>query len=478
MGSKWMLLLRLLSRGSGTLVAIILARILTPEDFGLVAVGILAVSLFQVFSEVGIKQALIKESEVDTEKMLDTAWTIEFVRGLIIFILVFLNAGFMADFFNKSEATNVIRILGFLPLINSSTSIKIIYLQKELKFKKQFIYEITGIVGPLLITIPLAFILQNVWAIVIGTLSGEFIKMIASYFVMPYKPSLTFNTKHFSQMFRFGKWILLGGIVSYFAMELDTYVAAKVFNASLLGIYVLAFSLSNKPAVEISKVLGKILFPAFAKIGHDIERTKKAFLKSSYLLYLILIPVCLGLSLIAEDFVMVVLGKKWETMIPALQILSVGALFRSLTVPAGGLFNGIGKPNLVFILSSIRMSVLIIFIAFFYRNLGLITLSIAVLLSNIIFLSLFIIYLRKYIFLYLNDFILNYLSLIIAVAVMCFAVMMIIFQLNPGIIRLTISILTGVTSYCGAIILLNRTKRFNHLNEYIKPLLNKIKNED
>jgi len=473
-----MLLLSFISKASGTLVAIILARILTPEDFGLVAVGILAVSLLQVFSEVGIKQALIKESEVDTEKMLDTAWTIEFIRGLIILILVFLNAGFIAEFFNKSEAINVIRILAFLPLIKSISSIKIIYLQKELEFKKQFIYEIAGLAGPLLITIPLALILQNVWAIIIGTLSGEFIKMVASYFVMPYKPSLTFNKKYFFQMFRFGKWILLGSIVSYFAMELDTYVAAKFFDASLLGIYVLAFSLSNKPAVEISKVLGKILFPAFAKIGHDIERTKKAYLKSSYLLYLVLIPVSLGLSLIAEDFVMVVLGEKWESMIPAFQILSIGALFRSLSVPSGGLFNGIGKPNLVFIQSTIRMIVLIIFIAYFYHNIGLITLSIAVLLSNIAFLTMFIIFLRKHIFLYLKDFIFNYLSLIIAAVAMCFAVIIVIFLLKPGIIRLTLSIFIGIASYGGALILLNHTKRFNHLDDYIKPLLNSVRNEN
>lgn len=472
-GSKWMILLRLVNRASSTVVSIILARILALEAFGLVAVGILAVSFLQVFSEVGIKQALIKENESDTEKMLDTAWTVEFFRGLLIFTLVFFSADLIAQFFEKPETINIIRFLGLLPFIKSISSIKIIYLQKELEFKKQFIYELSGIAGPLLIAIPLALILKNVWAIVFGTLASELIKMIVSYIVTPYKPKFAFNKSHFFQMFNFGKWILFGSIVSFFAMEMDTFVAAKVFDVRLLGIYTLAFTISNKPIVEIGKALGKVLFPAFAKIGYDKKRTKKAFLKSSYILYLIVIPAPLGIHLVAEDIVSVLLGHKWLEIIPALRILALGVIFRVLTIPSSGLFYGIGKPNLVFILSSLRIAILIIAIFTIKSNINLVSISYAVLISNLgVFIS-FIYLLVKHSNIKPFEFLINNLTILIPLSFMLLFVSFINYKMDTGFLRLCISILGSLFLYSAIVYQFSKTKKHNYISEYIKLIIKK-----
>ncbi len=267
-----------LTKAVGTVVIVILARILSPDAFGLVAVGIISVNLLKVFTEVGIKQSLIKESNENTKKFLNTAWTVELIRGILIFILVFISAPLIAKFFNQLDAIIIIRVLALVPLLNGLTNIKIIYLQKELEFNKLFIYEISSILGPLLISIPLAFILQNVWAIVFGAVASEIIRVAISYYLLSFIPKFELNTGYFKQMFSFGKWIYVSTIVSYFAMELDTYFAAKFFDARLLGIYVLAFSISTKPIIEVGKALTKVFFPAFAKMNNDMTELKKLFL--------------------------------------------------------------------------------------------------------------------------------------------------------------------------------------------------------
>lgn len=396
-GGGWMVAARVLTKAIGVVVTIILARLLTPDAFGLVAVGLISVNILKVLTEVGIKQALIKETSENTEMFLNTAWTVELIRGLLIFVLVFITAPYITSFFNQPCATDIIRAMALVPLFNGLTNIKIIYLQKELEFNKYFFYEISPIFGSLFISVPLAFILQNVWAIVIGTVASELLRVFLSYYLIFFKPKLELNTGYFKQMFGFGKWIFVSTIVSYFAIELDTYFAAKVFDARLLGIYTLAFAISTNPIIEVGKALTKVFFPAFAKMNNDLERVRKAFLKSTTVLYLILVPISICLYLISESFVEVFLGNKWLEMIEPLKILAIATLFRSGAISASGLFNGLGRPEFIFHMIIVRTISVIIFILLALQNFTLSNLSFAVLGSNIIVSFYFHYLLYKYI---------------------------------------------------------------------------------
>lgn len=404
-GGGWMVASRILTKAVGIVATIILARILTPEAFGLVAVGLISVNILKVFTEVGIKQALIKETSENTETFLNTAWTVELIRGLLIFILVFFAAPFIASFFNQPEAIDIIRVLALVPLLNGITNIKIIYLQKELEFNKQFIYELSPIFGSLFISIPLAFILENVWAIVFGTIASEVLRVGLSYYLIWFLPKFELNLEYFKQMFGFGKWIFVSTIVSYFAMELDTYFAAKFFDARLLGIYTLAFTISTKPIIEVGKALTKVLFPAFAKMNNNLERIRAAYLKSSTILYLILVPLSVGLFLVAESFVHIFLGEKWLEMILPLKILSLATVFRGFALMASGIYNGIGRPELIFKMTFVRVITLLITLLIFMNNISLITISIAVLISNFMVSVIFFVYLH-------NSILINYVVLI------------------------------------------------------------------
>lgn len=453
-GSVWMMAARLISRGVGIIATTILARLLSPNEFGLIAIGVLSVSLMQVFTEVGIQQALIKESDANTEKYLDTAWTVEVIRGVSICLLVYCAAPSIAIFFHESDAVSIIRTLAVIPLMNGLKSIKIIYLQKELIFRRQFIYEISGTLIPILVSIPLAILLKNVWAIVIGTIMVEVVKLIVSYCLAPYYPRVCFNVKDFLGLFGFGRWIFLGSIISYFAMELDTLFAARLLGTSTLGTYVLAFGLTNKPVIEVAKSLGKVFFPAFAKISHDPIRVKNAFIKSTSVLYSLIIPASIGIIFIAEDFVKIFLGEDWVEMIPVIHILAIGALARGVGIPTGSLFNGLGKPDLVFYANTVRLIVLIALLnltAYLLPTpLGI---SLAVLVANSGFFFLFVFQTIKFTQINVIDWIVLIFPILLSVTVMIFSINLVTSNVGPSLFRFIVIIFLSVFSYTIALIL-------------------------
>ena len=380
-GTKWMIAVKIIGRGGSIISALILANLLTPKEFGLVAVGSLLISLFNTLTEFGLKQSLIFESNKNAELFFNSAWSIELIRGFATFLLMFLFSNYASDFFNKPEAAEIIRALAFIPLIKSLSSPRIIFIEKEIKYKKQFLNDLSALIGPIFISIPLAFILQSVWAIVVGNLVGVLIQVFVSYYIAPCKPIFSIDLSHFTKMFGFGKWIFLGSIFSYFAMELDTYVAAKYFDITLLGIYTVGFTLANKPLIEIGKAMTKVLFPAFSIIQKDLNRLRKAYLKASHIFYIVVIPFPIILYFISSDIVELFLKDKWRGLEIVLEILSIATLFRVITVPSGSLFKGIGKPSYVFYLSFIRLFALLIPI--FKDLLNLSNLSYSVLFSNI-----------------------------------------------------------------------------------------------
>ena len=468
-----MVLLRIINRGLSTIVSIILARILAPEAYGIIAVAMLAISLIQIFSEVGIKQSLIKENDYSAANMLDTAWTIEMLRGILIYCVVYLIAGRFALFFSKPETIPVIQVLGLLPLLRGLTSIRIIYLQKELRFKEQFLYEISGIAGPLLVSIPLALLLQNVWAIVWGTLASEIIKVGFSFVLAPYLPKFRLNFTHFARMFKFGKWILYGSIFSYFAMEIDTFFAAKFFDPRNLGLYSLAFAISNKPVAEIAKAMSNVLFPAFAKISGNRTRLIDAFLKSSFVLYLFIIPLALVIHLSASDFVLVFLGDEWIDIIACLEILTIGVIFRVLTIPSGGLFNGIGKPKLVFLLGLLRMLLLITGLAILNTRLTLTSLSYVVLYSNLGVFVGYLVFLFKELGIRPFVFIGNIYVIIISGIVLFSGITFLNFVMSPGLLRLLIKVFSGATIFIAVMYAFSRLQHYKYINSYISQILKK-----
>ncbi len=380
-GGMWLFALRMINRGLGLVRTIVLARLLSPEDFGLFGIAMLSISILETFSKTGFNAAVIQRRE-NVEPYLDTAWTVSVIRGIVLFICLFFASPFIAKFFNSTQAESVIRVIAISTILYGLRNIGILFFQKELNFGRQFFYELSGTIVDVSVAITLAIKLRNTWALVYSGLAANFVLLFVSYLVHPYRPKLKFEMEKFQELFRFGKWVLGSGILIFVITQGDDVFVGKVLGVTALGLYQMAYAFSNLPATEICHVISQVTFPAYSKFQDDIPRLRKAFFRVFHFTAFLSIPLAAGILIMAPDFTRIFLGEKWTLMIPAFQILAFWGIIRSLGATVGPVFQSVGRPEALTKLQSLVLLLLCIFIYPFSMKWGILGTSLAVVLST------------------------------------------------------------------------------------------------
>ena len=382
-GGVWVLSLKIFQQLFGFTKLIILARFLSPSDFGLMGIALLTMATVETFSETGFRASLIQKKE-DITLYLDTAWTVSILRGVCLFLIILLIAPYVTFFFKAPQAKLVIQIIGITTLFQAFTNIAIVFYQKELEFHKQFFYQFSGTIADFIISISAVFILRNIWAIVIGFVSGHVIRCFASYWLHPYRPNINFDLSKIKELFRFGKWVLGSNILIFLIMQGDDILVGKLLGVSSLGYYQMAYRISNMPATEISHVISQVSFPIYAKLQTDILRLKSAYYEIFQFTTFIACPISGLILALSPDFTKLFLGEAWMPMLPALQLLSIFGLTRALASTTGSLFQGSGHPHILTILSVLQSVILTAIIYPLTIAYGIIGTSYAVVISNLI----------------------------------------------------------------------------------------------
>jgi O-antigen/teichoic acid export membrane protein len=380
-GGIWVFALRMTNRGLGLVRIIVLARLLSPEDFGLFGIAVLSISVLETFSNTGFNAAIIQRQE-NTESYLDTAWTVSVIRGIFLFLCLLFASPYIAEFFNSSQAEMVIRVIAISTLLFGFRNVGLVFFQKELKFNKQFIYELSGTLVELTVAIILAVKLQNMWALIYGNLAANFVRLFLSYLIHQYRPRLKFDMEKFRELFGFGKWVLGSGILIFLITQGDDIFVGKALGVAALGLYQMAYTFSNLPATEICHVISQVTFPAYSKFQDDIPRFRKAYLRVFHFTAFLSIPFSAGIFIMAPDFTRIFLGEKWTLMIPAFQVLAFWGIIRSLGATAGPVFQSVGRPEVLTKLQLLVLALLCVSIYPFSVKWGILGTSLAVILST------------------------------------------------------------------------------------------------
>jgi len=360
-GGFWVFSLRITQQAFSLVRLIILARILSPNDFGLMGIALLVMATLDTFSQTGFQQALIQKKE-DIKPYLNSAWTVLILRGFILFTILYFIAPYAAIFFKAPEAKPIIQVIGFSVLLQAFTNIGVIYFQKELEFNKQFIYQLAGTLADFIVAVSAVLILRNVWALVFGLLAGNAAKLIASYFIHPYRPHLSKDLGKAKELFGFGKWILGSSILIFLITQGDDIFVGKLLGATMLGFYQMAYRISNIPATEITHVISQVTFPAYSKLQDNIPKLREAYLKVLQFTAFLSFPIAGLIFVLAPDFTRIFLGEKWMPMVPAMQILVWWGAIRGLVGAISPVFMSIGKPKIVTKLQLIQTVLLFILI--------------------------------------------------------------------------------------------------------------------
>ncbi len=360
--------------------SIILARLLSPDVFGLMAICMIIIKGVNTFTKSGIIDALIhRQNSFEEDK--GTAFTILVVRGFLLYFIVALAAPFIADFYNEEMLVAMLQVIAIGLIFTGFININTVNKQKELDYRKIAYQEKTVAVIGTIIIVVLAYYLRDVWALIYGFVLTTLLSLIFSYVYIKGKISFSFDKDIAKQLFTFGKFITGTTIVLYIATELDNAVIGKVLNTEQLGYYVLAFTLTNLVVNEIARYAAKIMFPAYSKLQDDLPAIKNAYLRVVNMITLLAVPAAVGIFVLSQQIVLVVYGEKWLPAIAPLQLLTVFTIFRAMASSTGYVFYGLGKPKIEFRIALVRLIVMSAIIYYLVIHYGLFGAAITVLIG-------------------------------------------------------------------------------------------------
>jgi O-antigen/teichoic acid export membrane protein len=365
-GAAWMLLTRGLIKSLGLVSSIVLARLLAPSDFGLIAIAMSFYAFILLFGSVGFNSALVQKSDASDHDF-DVVWTIGVVFGAIAACVFVLSANSIAQYFNDERLTPVVYSIAILFLLNGFVNTAVVKFQKELNFKRELKFQLIPKLISFFSTLFLAYILKNYWALVWGMLIHQLMITVTSYLMTHYKPS--FRVTGAGQLFKFSKWIMLNQFFYYINNRSMDLIVGKLISTRATGIYSISLEIASIPVTEVVAPINKAAYPAYAKAQKDLLKLQELFLQTIGLIAFFSVPAVMGLSLIADIFVPVVLGDKWKDAIPIIQYVGISSLFLGLSSNAGYLLIAIGKPHLStlngFIRTLLLMSSAIIMISYY-----------------------------------------------------------------------------------------------------------------
>lgn len=344
-GFAWLGTNRIIIRGISLLRIAILARILSPLQFGIFGIASIMLDVLEIFTETGINIILIQNKE-NSDKYISTAWIVSIFRGFIIFSVIFLLAPFISVFFNAPSALNIVRLISFVPLLRGFINPSVAKFSKDLHFHKEFYYRSSVFLVEAIISIFLVIIYKSPVGMVWGLIAAAFFEIFFSFIFASPRPKLEFDKSIFKNVVGRGKWITLGGIFNYLYQNLDNMTVAKILGPASLGFYDMAYRISLLPITEVADVIGKITLPVYVKISEDKERLRKAFFKSLAVISILIFPLGLVLLLFPNSIISIALGNKWLPAAPVLQLLAIFGILQALLYPMMTLLLSVHKQRI------------------------------------------------------------------------------------------------------------------------------------
>ena len=343
-GAAWLVLFKLTERSIGIISTLILARVLVPEDFGLVAMATSLLAALDLLGAFSFDMALIQRKHVARHHY-DTAWTFAVIFGVLKGAALCALAFPAARFFGDARLPPLVFALAAYTLIEGFDNVGIVAFQKDLELHKEFWFGLAKKLVGFAVTVSLALWLRSYWALMAGLLSTRLTSSLLSYAMHPFRPR--FSLAGSRDLFGFSKWLLLNNFLIFANNRGTDFVIGKFAGARALGLYSVSYEIANLPTTELVWPISRAVFPGYARMANDPPRLREAFLQVIGLVALFTVPAGLIIALAAGPIVQVLLGAKWSEAVPLIQVLAVFGIVRSLHGPTGSVYLALGKPRFV-----------------------------------------------------------------------------------------------------------------------------------
>lgn len=358
-GLKWMGLSQGLSQIVRFISTAILARLLVPEMFGLVAMANVSVGLVGLIGEAGLGSAFIQRRSDDAEGervAANTVFAVLFALNTALFVLAWMLTPLIADFFHTEEVAPILRAMLCVFLIAALTTTASMILQKRLDFGRIAACGIVSGVCRAGTAIPLAALGYGVWSLVLSHLASEVVRTGMLIRASGWRPSIDVDFTVAKELIGYGKFLWAFAALSTIGDSLDRLLTGRWLGAAQLGVYGMALELARLPATEIARLVNNIAFPSLARVQDQHEVLTSHFRKALSHVSFVAIPVGFGMMAVSEDLILTVYGEKWRAAIPVLQILSLYGIALAVSSTTGPLFKATGRPQLLLYTSVLHHS--------------------------------------------------------------------------------------------------------------------------
>ena len=369
----WKFMERMGIQGTQFVVSIILARLLAPEDFGLIALVMAVIAIANVFVQSGLGTALIQKKDAD-----DTDFSSVFYASLalagVVYAIIFFAAPFIADFYEKPALVTIIRILTLTLFVGVFNSIQYAFVARNMMFKKFFFRSIGSMIPSSIIGITMAFTGFGVWALVAQQLSNSILAVAIMWVVVPWRPKLLFSLERLSKLFSFGWKLLLSSILDTVYSQLQSFIIGKMFSPASLAFYDRG---SHFPYIIINNVnnsIQAVMLPSLSAYQDDRPQIKKMMRRAIVTSSFLIIPMMAGLGAMAEPVVQILLGDKWLPCVPFVQIFCFIYAFYPIHTSNLSAINAMGRSDIFLKLEIIKkaygLTILIASILYFRSPIG------------------------------------------------------------------------------------------------------------
>jgi O-antigen/teichoic acid export membrane protein len=321
-GSAWMIAMRWAIRSVGLLSTVILARLLSPDDFGVVAMAMVAVAMLQVFAQSGVDLALLR-SEAPQREHYDAAWSLEIIQGAVLAAALFLSAPLVSGKFGDPRVDEVIRVLALSALIGGFQNIGVVNFRRNLDFRREFQFGVYKKLATFTVTVLAAITLRNYWALVVGQVTGRFVEVLLSYRMSDYRPR--WSLARVRDIWQFSRWLILSRFTMLLNRQFDRWVVGAVGGTAAMGNYFIAQDFASSPSDEVVAPMSRAAFPVYSRLRDDPDGLADALRRMLSSVTAITFATGLGMAAVASDFVHVVLGAKWVGAIPLMPWLGLFA---------------------------------------------------------------------------------------------------------------------------------------------------------
>lgn len=329
-GFSWQSFLKLTTSAVVVVKIFFLARMLTPEDFGIFSLVAICLGLSEAVTQTGVNVTIV-QSKHKVSYFLNTAWVIAIVRGFLIAVLMTLMGIAMSHYFANQQLLFFITLSALVPIIKGFINPAIIDFHKNMRFAQDSIYKLSLIVVEVLSAILLALIIKSALAMVLAIIISAIFEVIISFLFLTEKPQFSYLPSRAKEIFTHTKWLNLASLFHYLNDNVDDLIIGKLTGTHQLGLYHNAYSLSHKLNYELSKSAHHSTFPILAKIDNDKERLKKAFFKSLLITSAIALIASLPLLIFPRFIVNLILSAKWLGVLPYIRQLTLAGIIHAVS---------------------------------------------------------------------------------------------------------------------------------------------------